>query len=324
MHPTPPPGYAVRRPTPDDLGRVDEFLVAVTVAEFGEPDYSEGDLRNEWAELDLAADAWLLEAPNGELAGYVSLSHREHVRLDADGYVHPAHEGRGVGTFLVRATEERAREHLPLAPAGARVVLNNGVNGRNPRARSLLEREGYVAVRHFWRMSIDLADAPPPPAWPPGIAVRTPASAADDRLAHAATEDAFRDHWGHVYAPFEDWIRRRKGEGHDPGLWFLASDGEEVAGIALCRYDDGIGWVDSLGVRPAWRRRDLGQALLRHALAEFVRRGYPRAALGVDAANETGATRLYESAGLRADNQYAVYQMELRPETSVPGHGGAV
>ena len=239
------------------------------------------------------------------------MGHREHVRVDTDVYVHPAHEGRGIGTFLIRTTEARGREHVPLAPAGARVVINNGINGRNERARRLLEGEGYAPERYIWRMSADLDDVPPP-SWPAGIDVRATASPADERAAHAAFEEAFADHWGHVPAGFEAWQRRVKGDRFDPGLWFLAVEGDEVAGVALCHRDGETGWVDSLGVRPAWRRRGVGLALLRHAFGEFHRRCWRQAVLGVDAANETGATRLYEGAGMRVDRQYAIYQKELR------------
>jgi hypothetical protein len=36
-------------------------------------------------------------------------------------------------------------------------------------------------------------------------------------------------------------------------------------------------------------------------------------ALGVDAENPTGATRLYERAGMHIGQQYATYGKELRP-----------
>lgn len=323
MLPLPPATYAVRRPTRSDLDAVAEFLVAVTVAEFGEPDYSAEDLREEWAELDLGTDAWLVTAPEGQIAGYISTSHRGHVRVDADGYVHPAHEGQGIGTFLVRVTEARAREHVPLAPSAARVVLNNGVNGRNPRARALLEREGFAAARHFWRMVLDLDQPPPAPLWPAGISIRTRASEADDRAVYAVIEDAFAGHWGHVPTSFDAWRKRRQGDRFDPELWFLAENGDEAVGAALCSSYLDMGWIDSLGVLPAWRHRGLGLALLRHAFAAFRQRDWPRAALGVDAANETGATRLYERAGMRVHHQYAIYQKELRPGVESPAEEDA-
>jgi ribosomal protein S18 acetylase RimI-like enzyme len=59
-------------------------------------------------------------------------------------------------------------------------------------------------------------------------------------------------------------------------------------------------------VRVPWRRRGLGEALLRSAFDALHARGFRRAGLGVDAENATGAVALYERAGMhvvrRADN----------------------
>ena len=54
-----------------------------------------------------------------------------------------------------------------------------------------------------------------------------------------------------------------------------------------------------LGVRRAWRRQGLGEALLLRSFAAFRQRGLTRGTLGVDASSVTGATRLYERAGMR-------------------------
>ena len=61
-----------------------------------------------------------------------------------------------------------------------------------------------------------------------------------------------------------------------------------------------MGFVNGLAVRPAWRRRGLGLALLRQAFTWFWERGERRVGLGVDTANPTDASRLYERAGMRA------------------------
>ena len=127
------------------------------------------------------------------------------------------------------------------------------------------------------------------------------------------SDEAFRDHWGHVPASFEEWERRKKHLGSDPGLWFLAESAGEAAGAAVCEDRPEMGWVTELAVRRAWRRRGLGLALLRHALREFYRRGKRKVALGVDAESLTGATCLYERAGMRVDRLYTVYRKELRP-----------
>ncbi len=321
---TPPAGYTIRRPTKDDLAAVAAFLAVVTAVESGAPDFSEEELRGHWGALDLDADAWLILAPGGGVAGYAALHHQDHAVLQSEGYVHADHAGRGVGTFLVRATESRACEHVPLAPPDVQVLLYNAVKARNSAARHLLERDGYAAIRFFLRMVADLDVSPPPPAWPDGIAVRGWESEADDHPAYLTLEEAFRDHWGHVPTPFEAW--RRKGERFDPGLWFLAFDSEAIAGALVGWHSLGMGWVDQLGVRRPWRKRGLGLALLRQAFAEFYRRGWTQVSLDVDAESETGATRLYERAGMRVDPSHAtaLYRKELRPGTGcVPPNAGA-
>ena len=55
----------------------------------------------------------------------------------------------------------------------------------------------------------------------------------------------------------------------------------------------------------------IGLALLQTAFEEFRRRGRVRAGLGVDAQNPTGATRLYERAGMRVAWEAVIYQKDL-------------
>jgi len=320
--PTPPeadttdplaPGYAVRPARPDELEAVHALVVASDVAEFGESDFSLDRLRDDWEGRDLERDILVATAADGALAGYAWVGDRRHVRIDVEIYVHPDHFGRGIGTTLVRRAEARAREHVPLAPPAARVVVHNWINALDPDACALLEREGYAPVRSFWRMETALTAPPAAPVWPEGIAVRPFVPGQDERTAYATVEEAFADHWGHVPRTYEEWAKHRFGASFDPALWFLALDGEEAAGAALCSVSEGIGWIDSFGVRRRWRGRGLGTALLRHAFGEFYRRGTYRVALGVDAASPTGATRLYEGAGMTVAQQYATYGKELRP-----------
>jgi ribosomal protein S18 acetylase RimI-like enzyme len=73
-----------------------------------------------------------------------------------------------------------------------------------------------------------------------------------------------------------------------------------------------IGWVNQLAVLRPWRRKGLGIALLLHSFAEFYRRGIVNVGLGVDAQNLTGATRLYERAGMHVALQHDTYEKELR------------
>jgi ribosomal protein S18 acetylase RimI-like enzyme len=108
-------------------------------------------------------------------------------------------------------------------------------------------------------------------------------------------------------------------EEFDPTLLFLAMDGDEIAGVNICRphaYNDReVGWVGTLGVRRPWRKQGIGLALLRHSFNEFYRRGYRKVGLGVDAQNLTGALHLYETAGMHVHRAFDQYEKELRPGT---------
>jgi mycothiol synthase len=306
-----PAGYILRHPTPDDLLAAAACLAIVTATASGAPDFPEEDLRSHWGALDLDADAWLIIAPDDTVAGYAALHGEGHVVLQAEGYVHPSHTGRGLGSSLLQAAESHASAHVSLAPPGAQVLLYNATPTDNLAARDLLEHAGYTAVRSFWRMIIDLNTAPPI-AWPDGITIRTWRSADDDYPFYLALEETFQDHWGHIPADFDVW--RRKGERFDPDLWFLASDAAEIVGVLVARHHLDMGWVEQLGVRRPWRQRGIGLALLRQAFVTFSCRGWTQAGLDVDTASETGATRLYERAGMRRVPGQAttLYRKELQ------------
>ena len=166
-------------------------------------------------------------------------------------------------------------------------------------------------------------DAPPPaPVWPAGIRLRTYNPETDLEVVYRVDIEAFRDHFGFIETPFEEGLQRFKhfmtgSRNFDPSLWFLAMDGDEIAGICLCRnqaFDNPeVAYVNILGVRGPWRKRGIGLALLRHAFGEFYRRGKRKAGLGVDAENLTGALRLYENAGMHVHQAFNIFEKEIRP-----------
>ena len=73
------------------------------------------------------------------------------------------------------------------------------------------------------------------------------------------------------------------------------------------------GFVDALGVRRPWRRSGLGLALLHQCFSAFYQRKTRTVKLMVDSRNLTGATRLYERAGMRVTQLHYTYEKELRP-----------
>jgi mycothiol synthase len=305
----------VLRPTPDLFDEALAVLQATDRAVYGDTDWTEAELREEWDAIDLERDAWLVEL-DGRLAGVMHLCERRGATFISDGYVHPELRGRGVGSAMLELVETRALERMDEAPAGERVVLHNSHLVGDAAAPVLLAAQGFSAVRTFFRMVVDLDQVDLRPAWPPGVDVRPLDVEAHGRLLHAADEAAFAQEWGYTPKPYDAWSKRifEKAQ-FDSRLFVVAWDGDDIAGFSLnyAKRMGDWGWVGVLGVVPAWRRQGLGLALLRESFGRFRDRGETVAALGVDSQNPTGATRLYERAGMRVLWRADVWEKELRP-----------
>jgi len=302
-----------------DVGPVAQLILDVCTAD-GDPTFAttEEELNRFWhaPNVRLETDLWVVETEVGKIVGYQEFDNRyAHASLMGDGYVHPAFHGRGIGTAMLRTLETRAREEIKLAKPDLRVFIRNGMPVGDTPARELHEAEGYRSIRFSWRMEIKLDEAPRMPVWPAGMELRPFLLEEHNHAVFEAHEEAFSDHWGHTPGTFERWqYRMTNREDFDPALWFIAWDkrSEQIAGYSLCRYRMGTGWVGTLGVRRAWRKQGLGEALLLHSFGEFYKRGMKTIGLGVDAENPTGATRLYKKAGMYVAAEYVIYEKELR------------
>jgi mycothiol synthase len=312
---TPPPGYSARPATWDDIDAVAKLLQVADLADLGETDFFIDELKDDWRQpqLDMATDTWLVTS-NGEACAYTWLLGRNsHRDLDSWGVVHPEHRGRGLGTFLLDVVDRRAGEHQALVPPGEPATLLFHTLAVDSAAGALLVGRGFELVRHFWRMDIELANAPSPPEPVDGISIRTFQRGLDERPVYEAFEESFAEHFGYVPRSFEEWSASRLQEGFDPSLWFVATDGPEVVGALAGRIMEDIGWVSTLGVRKNWRGRRIGEALLRRAFIAFHQRRITKSSLNVDATNETGAVVLYERVGMHVATQYDTYEKRLGP-----------
>ena len=203
---------------------------------------------------------------------------------------------------LVDWAEHRARE------LGGRILSGSWTT--NEVVLNELRRRDFRSIRHSFRMSIDLDEDLPAPVPPDGMRVRT-FSDGDEHAFYEAQLDSFADTW----EPVDDALRGvdALGARHPvlrPRALVSASKRARMSpGFAICKVHPGdpeLGWVQLLGVRQAWRGRGLGHALLLTAFEALRERGQRRAGLGVDAENPTGATRLYESVGMRVIARFEI------------------
>jgi mycothiol synthase len=317
--------YTTRPATMLDAEAVADLLNACSIEQTGHPEWEAHELETDWQNpiVDLAHDTRVVLEREGRVVGYADVwDQAPHVRIYSLARVHPQYRGRGIGTMLCRWVEERVRRSEDAAPIGSRIVLMQGTLATDSIAQELLRTMSFRLVRYFYRMLIEMDGPPPLPQLADGIEIRPFIRHQEEAAVIHAVRDAFKDHWGYVDAPFEDELEESlhwmENDRHfDPSLWFVAMDRDEIAGVSLCypkRVEDpDMGWVSTLGVRRAWRRQGLGLALLRHSFGEFYRRGKHKVGLGVDAESLTGATRLYERAGMHVHRQYATYEKELRP-----------
>ena len=180
-------------------------------------------------------------------------------------------------------------------------------------ARRLLESLGYGSVRVFREMRIELEAPPPAPEWPDGLRV-VPFDRNRDALEfHAAQQEAFADHWDTTPRDFGEWAKGHlESARFDPALWCVVRAGNEIAAGTICAGDTyGGGFVHGLFTRRPWRKQGVGAALLADAFGRFWERGERSVGLGVDAANDTGAFRLYERAGMTPALGWVVYEKQL-------------
>jgi mycothiol synthase len=302
---------AARPARPSDLGAVLGICRAFEIAFIGETEFTIDDLRDEWQEIDLDRNTWLVEA-DGVPAGFMQVGDRGAGLFIADGYVHPQHAGRGVGSLMIDLAEARADELAAGRPDLERAELQNAVLEADSAAGRLLVSRGYRPVRHFLRMVIDMVQRPPVDEPPAGIRIE-PFRAADAAAAHGAVMEAMADHWSFIPKSLDRWLAPTRRERFDPGLWLVAWDGPEVAAVLQGEWKrNDMGWIDSLATRRAWRGRGIAGALLTRAFAEFYDRGERRCGLGVDAENPTGAGRVYERVGMRRLWRADVYSKKLR------------
>lgn len=291
------PGLTTRTVRRSDVSAITALIAACEMANDGVAEVHPTDVEQD---LDLAGegDVIVVEVPD-RLAAWATLADG---RAQVD--VHPAWRGRGIGSALLAWTEARAR-------AAGMPEVRQVVTNANTGAHLLFEGAGYHVHHTSWILEMQLQDAAPEVALPPGIAIR-PYRPADAQVAYRLIEDAFNEWPGREPTEFEGWSAHVLAHAaFAPYLSRLAFDCDELVGAALCLDYEGQeeGWVQQLATRATHRHRGIARALLQSVFAAYHETGRRRVGLSTD--SRTGALTLYERIGMRVRRTYTSWAKNL-------------
>lgn len=326
-------GYTFRAPSLEDRAAVCELQnhCRRLVSGHDAKDYDE--LVAEWADpqWDMATEGLVATTDDGEIIGWAEVYNRgSWTLIEGQGEaVHVDHRGRGVEEALMDWMVRTARDKARDVPAGKEVILRHGCDQRDDYGNGLMANAGFEVIRYFSLMRKELWDIGRP-VWPEGITVRSMRRPEDDVPFWTAKYEAFLDHWGMSDIPIEESIPRFRhwidqDPSFDPKLFRAAMAGDEVAGVCFTlpkhQGDPTEADLAILGVRRPWRRKGIAHALLLDAFEQCKAHGLKSVALGVDAANPTGAVALYEGAGMHVAEEYQTWGLVLQPGAN-PEKGG--
>jgi mycothiol synthase len=221
--------------------------------------------------------------------------------------VHPDHRGRGLGEALLDTIEARLAE-LPVRSSDGEIrhVLM-WCEDSDVERRASLERRGFSSGRQYFEMARDLTVESAAPVWPPGITGRGFRPGLDNRQVYEADLEAFSEHYLYEARPYDEWRSRHvDAPDGDVTLWWLAWDGEQLAGYVIPFATDVEAVVGDLAVRKPWRGRGIGHALLLAVFGTLRDRGHGVVRLYVDAQNVTDAVAVYEASGMHVARRFDV------------------
>jgi len=240
-------------------------------------------------ELDSELSDWevppeetlLVDEVDGEIVGFAGVEVSpgfDHADLFGP-FVAPGHRGQTLGTVLLEASIELAKDK------GARSVVG-AVGARNGSGRILLERAGFAprgSATAVFRLA--QADHRPMPARPEGLTVRR-GTAADLESVMRLYLECFPE----GAFPESSWRA-----GLEQGGVFIGESGG--APLAMVNIDAPDRWIYHLGVTESERSQGVGAYVLSEALTSYWA-DHPGQTVGLDVrADNLPALRLYRRQG---------------------------
>lgn len=297
-----PEGLTARPATSDDAQAVWRLTAAAMTVDVGEPMLDLDDIVSDWTSpnLDLAFDTVLVNCGDEPVA-FIQVEGER-----ADGDVHPAWRGRGLGLTLVEWSERRALER---GRGDDEVHIGQTVIKGLPGSEELFAARGYRRRWDSWvlRLPDDVAlDQPHPRS-----ATIRGYVADDEQYVYRVVEAAFGEWDDRSARTFEQWQATSTArEVFDPTLVAVATVDDRIVGACVGIPYAEEGWIDQLAVDSDMRGRGIGRALVARVFGEFRRRGETK--LGLNTDSRTGALGLYVDLGMVVEHTFIRWSTRLR------------
>lgn len=239
------------------------------------------------------------------------------------GQVHPAYRRRGLGTFLLRWSIAEARRLLAACPPDRPHVLQVTTETLTEAAAYLFEQHGFTQqfAEDVMRRNLPAPQTPlhftsgalggtgdfdplPDILLPSGIRFATWAPALADPF-FAVYQAAFRERPGYPDWSQEKWVDwlATDDDGFHPEMSLLAIHDDIPVGFIICADR----WIVQMGVRPEWRDRGIGSALVSEVLMRFQAAGGDHVLLDVNI-NNPRAARVCKQLGFERVGRRAHYE----------------
>lgn len=225
------------------------------------------------------------------------------------GMLLPSYWGHGIASLMLQFAEERCSEIAAELHSDKAKCFRILKKKKAVETIQFLMDKGYQIERYFFSMRrpIDLPIGDHP--LPKGLEIR-PVKPDEYRTIWNGDQEAFRNHWGfseHTETMFEAWQKDRLFQ---PQYWKVAWEGEQVCGMVGNYHDPEEnktykrkrGYTEDIWVRSPWRNKGLAKALIAESIRMFREMGMEETYLSVDADNQTGALRLYQSMGYEVED----------------------
>ncbi len=315
--------FQIRPARMEDAGIVADLFNLCSQEIIGKNDFESGELTAGWKASNIDLEKDTLTVFDGEnLIGYADIWGflPPFVRVNTWARVHPNYKNRGIGWALNKWAESRSIELTQKAEKDLQTFTVSYINVEEKESIQLLTDLGAKPVRYSWVMEADIPESLVTMNATTNFTIR-PISPDEYFNIYLLKEETFNDHWGHIDTTEEEGWKEFQSEhlqdpNYDPELWFAAEINGVLAGFIFGNkstpFGDDYGWVSILGVKREYRKSGIGKALLLHFFQAIKDKGSKRVGLSVDTDSLTGASKLYESVGLRVIEKYVRLEKVLR------------